>query len=340
MISVIVPVYKVELYLKQCVDSILNQTYKNLEVILVDDGSPDGCGNICDEYEKRNSCVKVLHVNNGGLSAARNAGIKVATGDYIGFVDSDDWIEPDMYELLLKRLEDARADICVCGFDVVGKRVSHVWHSDEEVYKDAVSLKALLDDRINNHVWNKLYRKEIILDVMKSNNGFLFPEGKNYEDIAVMHNLIAQAKCVASISEMEYHYCMRSDSISKSYSAQNLFDYWEAYYMRYCFFMDKYPEVFDKHPEDEVQLIARSISKIWRWWYICKREEKRMFKSRIGELVNYTRDNIPLFGFRSWPVYLRISSFFMHSDSTVSFATLYALNQAYRYIHPKNSNVL
>ena len=110
-ISVIVPVYKVEPYLRECVDSIINQTYQNLEIILVDDGSPDNCGAICDEYAAKDSRVRVIHKENGGVSSARNAGIEAATGSYIGFVDSDDWIEPDMYENLLESLQRENAEI-------------------------------------------------------------------------------------------------------------------------------------------------------------------------------------------------------------------------------------
>ena len=97
-ISVIVPVYKVEPYLRKCLDSIVNQTYRNLQIILVDDGSPDNCGKICDEYAARDRRIEVIHQENGGISAARNAGLNLADGDYIGWVDSDDWIEPEMYE--------------------------------------------------------------------------------------------------------------------------------------------------------------------------------------------------------------------------------------------------
>ncbi|HEY8803664.1 MAG TPA: glycosyltransferase, partial [Clostridium sp.] len=100
LISIIVPIYKVEVYIRNCVDSILNQTYKNLEIILVDDGSPDNCGNICEEYSSKDKRIKVIHKKNGGLSSARNAGLDIASGEYIGFIDSDDWIEGDMYESL------------------------------------------------------------------------------------------------------------------------------------------------------------------------------------------------------------------------------------------------
>lgn len=103
MISVIVPVYKVAPYLRQCVDSIINQSFDDLEILLIDDGSPDQCGEICDEYAAKDSRVRVFHTENKGLSAARNLGLQKATGEYIGFIDSDDWIEPDMYEVLLRK---------------------------------------------------------------------------------------------------------------------------------------------------------------------------------------------------------------------------------------------
>lgn len=118
VISVIVPIYKVEQYLRQCVDSILNQTHRALEVILVDDGSPDGSGKICDEYAARDSRVRVIHKENGGLSDARNAGIDIARGDYIAFVDSDDWLEPDTYESMLAAMEKYQAKlVCAGRFD-------------------------------------------------------------------------------------------------------------------------------------------------------------------------------------------------------------------------------
>ena len=115
LISVIVPVYKVEKYLERCVKSICAQTYQNLEIVLVDDGSPDQCGEMCDMFAKQDSRIRVVHKENGGLSDARNAGLDVMTGDYVGFVDSDDWIEPDMYQVLYERLIKEKAEISCCG---------------------------------------------------------------------------------------------------------------------------------------------------------------------------------------------------------------------------------
>ena len=116
LVSVIVPVYKVEFYLSECIESILKQTYQNLEIILVDDGSPDDCGSICDKYAQQDKRIKVFHKNNEGLSEARNYGIERATGDYLSFVDSDDWIEPDMFETLVSVVVVNDSDIVCCGY--------------------------------------------------------------------------------------------------------------------------------------------------------------------------------------------------------------------------------
>ena len=147
MISVIVPVYKVEPYLNQCVESILCQTYSDLEILLVDDGSPDRCGQICDEYAKQDCRVKVFHTRNEGLSAARNLGLQNAKGEYIGFVDSDDWIEPEMYEVLLKRLEETESNVCICGFYQEPGTYEKDFQPDEAVYQDVDALKALLEGK-------------------------------------------------------------------------------------------------------------------------------------------------------------------------------------------------
>ena len=116
LISVVVPIYKVEEYLQRCVDSIINQTYKNLEIILVDDGSPDSCPKMCDNFAKQDKRIKVIHKINAGVSEARNTGLEYATGDYVGFIDSDDYIHPTMYEKLLNGIKKENSDICMCRF--------------------------------------------------------------------------------------------------------------------------------------------------------------------------------------------------------------------------------
>ena len=162
LISVIVPVYKVEKYLNRCVNSIINQIYKNLEIILIDDGSPDKCPYICDEWSKRDSRIKVLHKQNGGLSDARNAGLKIATGEFIGFVDSDDWIAPEMYERLLTAIIKDQSDIAECNVKMVWKNNLQskmlLQQNNCVLKRDEAQLELLNESKLKQPVWNKLYK--------------------------------------------------------------------------------------------------------------------------------------------------------------------------------------
>lgn len=178
-ISIIVPVYKVEKYLRKCVDSILAQTFTDFEVILVDDGSPDNSGKICDEYAEKDNRVRVIHKENGGLSSARNAGIDVARGKYLGFVDSDDYIDEDMYEILYENLKIHDADISsVELIPFYGDRYKKANKEKKVIIlnkKEAI--KSVLEGtQFYAYAWNKLYRKELFKD-----NRYL--DGKTFEEI-------------------------------------------------------------------------------------------------------------------------------------------------------------
>ena len=169
-ISVIVPVYKVEKYLKRCVESIVQQTYQNIEIILVDDGSPDRCPEMCDEYARRDARIKVIHKSNGGLSDARNAGLNIASGDYISFVDSDDWIEEDFIEILYKNMKKENADISIIGYTLIwesGRKKRFT--SDDEYYvfdkEDAVR-ELLKQQKFQCMVCQKMYRKSIFRSII------------------------------------------------------------------------------------------------------------------------------------------------------------------------------
>lgn len=332
MISVIVPVFNVEPYLRQCIDSILNQTYSDLEVLLIDDGSPDRCGEICDEYAKRDQRVRVFHTENGGLSAARNLGLSEARGDYIGFVDSDDWIESDMYEILLGRIEETGADISICGIWNVSNdsKKAHVF--TEIVYTRTEALELLIDGEINNGVWNKLYCCKLFKNAR-------FPEGMTSEDIFFIQRVIFEADRVAVSSAIGYDYRVRHGSLSKSYSAKNLLDYADTHIDRYCFFRDETYELYKKKQDVLLQYAARGISKVWRWWYGCSSDERKAYQERIRELCVFSKENFPLFGRRSWPGFLRLSTVFMRSNSYFAFFMMYWMNQLFRKIRPERANI-
>jgi len=160
-ISVIVPIYNVEPYIRQSLDSIINQTYKNLEIILVDDGSPDNCGKICDEYALKDNRIKVLHIKNSGPAVARNAGLDIATGDFIGFIDPDDYFELDMYETLYNAITKTNAGLVVCnwceGYENNWKKNTDF--PDKEILTSNEAFEAFYNHMF---VWNKLYRKEVV----------------------------------------------------------------------------------------------------------------------------------------------------------------------------------
>ena len=213
-LSIIVPVYKVEPYLRKCVDSILAQTFTDFELILVDDGSPDGCPAICDEYAQKDSRVKVIHKENGGLSDARNAGLDIAQGEYIGFVDSDDWIHPEMYRRLLNTAERTESDIVACQYSEVPMGESdenwELYGSEEyQQYERETFISGLypnLYSEMKLNVWNKIYRRTIF-------HKLRFPRGRRFEDYYLQLPILCNAQRLAIISDVLYAYYRHPGSI-------------------------------------------------------------------------------------------------------------------------------
>ena len=226
-ISVIIPVYKVEPYLRQCLDSVVNQTYKNLEIILIDDGSPDNSGKICDEYAERDERIIVLHKENGGLSAARNDGIRLATGQWITFVDSDDWIDIEYYEEMSFFLRDNTVDIvCSQGHIIEAFQNSVILYAFEDPFfwengngKDILINKTLVPSVKDGFaislgtVWDKFFRSTFI-----SQNNLLFDtSSKAWEDLWFSMRAFCKAQQVKGITKMGYHYRMVPNSITKRF---------------------------------------------------------------------------------------------------------------------------
>lgn len=238
LVSVIIPVYKVEQYLQKCIESVCGQTLEALEIILVDDGSPDNCGRICDEYATRDSRIRVIHQRNGGLSAARNTGIRIAQADIIGFVDSDDWIEPDMIELLYRNLCKENADISVCG--IYWHNKGNVSEKGDKTYAVQSSKEAIESvyrlPGVKMNVWNKLYRKHLFHEIC-------FPEGRINEDVYVTVRLLDAAKKTVLDMQPKYHYMIRPGSITTAHYHPALFDGVEGALENYRFLQEKYPEL-------------------------------------------------------------------------------------------------
>lgn len=230
LISIIVPVYNVENYVAECITSLINQTYRNIEILLVDDGSTDKSGQICDSFANDDR-IKVFHTKNAGVSAARNYALDRARGDYIGFADSDDRAEPEMFETLLRCAEKSGADVALCDFDSEypsGIRPS----SRPPVYVEASGKEAVAyvyyEYRIvNDCVWNKLFKREFFED------GLRFPVGFLYEDQYVAAELMYFGGKIARTPETMYHYRQRRGSIVHEKTFKGVADCWKLRYDRY-----------------------------------------------------------------------------------------------------------
>lgn len=221
LVSIIVPIYNVERYLNKCIDSIINQTLSNIEIILVNDGSTDNCGRIIDEYANRDSRIVIIHKENGGQSSARNKGLDIAKGKYIGFVDSDDWIDHNMYENLYREIEESNSDICVCSrraYSETGELSNQIDLPVEEFRFDKNSLQDYIVNRLfYKHtvvVWNKIYKREIIEE-----NSIRF-EDVSYvgsEDALFNYKILCNANKIKSINTVYYNQLSRNGSTARTY---------------------------------------------------------------------------------------------------------------------------
>ena len=234
-ISVVVPIYNVEAQIKICVDSIINQTYKNIEIILVDDGSPDSCPMICDDYANLDSRIKVIHKLNGGLSDARNAGIKVATGDYILFVDSDDYIELNSCERFVNTVMKDYPDMIVGeAIKVFSDKVEHLRHTnllENKIYTGNEVLKLCIQkNQMQAPSVLNLYKKSFIYE-----NSLFFKKGILHEDMEYMPRIFLRAKKVKYLKGYFYNYILREDSITQgqksnknAYYLFEIYEEWQA----------------------------------------------------------------------------------------------------------------
>ena len=247
MVSIIIPIYNVKPFLRCCINSVLSQTYYNLEIILVDDGSTDGSGKICDMYARKDKRIHVIHKKNGGLSDARNVGLKASTADYIAFIDSDDYVAKQYIQCLIEILFKNNADIAICAyyskekdkfynikkhckkiqcFD--SKTMLHNWHGE---YKSVETIS-----------WNKLYKK-----ILFTEKNIYYPVGYIYEDAQITHLLIDNASKVVITNEKLYFYRKRKNSISSLVSYKNIHDCIYAQEIRLNFFKkNKYQEAYER----------------------------------------------------------------------------------------------
>lgn len=280
LISVVVPIYGVEKYLDKCVASIVNQTYPHLEIILVDDGSPDGCGALCDEWVKRDNRIKVVHKENGGLSDARNAGIPYATGEYISFVDSDDYLDSTFYERLYTTMQETGAEIVECATRYVGENGSElkIRPSKEGMFDKLTALKLLiLENGLYQTVWNKLYRREVV-------DGLLFAKGRYNEDEFWTYKVFDRAEKIVAFQEPLYNYLQRKSSIiGAGYNVKRL-DGLDALFER-MIYLEKYVELADLVRQEF------ALSALWHLQGVLrhfKGETKKQTSKKIVKMIQST----------------------------------------------------
>lgn len=239
VISVIVPVYNVEKYLDKCVNSVCAQTFRDIEILLVDDGSKDRSGRMCDAYALTDNRIRVIHKENGGLSDARNRGIEEACGSCLAFIDGDDYIEPDMMEMLYNNLCKEDADVSMCGiYSEYADRIKRVYPKDEYLVLSGVQAAGLVleGNKVSVNAVNKLYKKEVFADIR-------FPVGKLSEDAFIMVKLLAGVRRVVLDTRPKYYYVHREDSITTSnYKSKDL-NVIEAYSENRKFVLEECPQL-------------------------------------------------------------------------------------------------
>lgn len=260
LISVIVPVYNVEEYLPRCVDSILAQTYENLEIILVDDGTRDASDKICDDYARRDSRIQVIHKKNGGLSSARNAGLEIARGEYIAFVDSDDWIEPDAYEHMLAVMQrQAVKLVCAGRYDVssaTGKKTKGLCPPKEErISAEEMIGRIFLWDGCDSAAWDKLYHRSLLED-------FRYPVGKICEDVPVTYRIVLQAGQVAMCDRPIYNYFHRPGSITTASVSEKTFHLTQHTAEIYPFIQKNHPAIAPQARYFHVHALAYELLRL------------------------------------------------------------------------------
>ena len=296
LVSVIVPVYNVEEYLGRCVDSILAQTYTNLEVILVDDGAKDSSGRICDEFAQRDARVRVIHKENGGLSSARNAGIDVAQGAYLEFVDSDDWLEPDAVESLLAAAQEHQVELVVGGrWDVsakTGEKKKGLCPQSQEVLSGEELVSRIFRwDNCDSSACDKLFARRLFREVR-------FPYGVICEDVPIMYRIVLDAGRVALMDKPIYNYFHRSGSITYTGISEKTFHFSQHTAVIL-------PWIRANHPKLETEaryLRVRSLAYAVQSVDLASAQDRKTFREHARECRKHLRGHIgffltcPLFG--------------------------------------------
>lgn len=280
LISIIVPVYNVEQYLEKCVDSIINQTYKNLEIILVDDGATDSSGKLCDELAKIDNRIKVYHKENGGLSDARNYGVERATGDYIGFVDSDDCIDSEMYEKLYEAIRKENVDVAECNLKIIYPDREELF--TEQNYYNVCTKQEYLEEYLKiEKIFGSACVRLIKSDIAKK---LKFPVGKLYEDTYYAYDLIEKVDRYVIMNNSYYNYLMRENSITNAKFNPRIFDLIEIVEKFHKTTYENYPDLKE----------AADCRKMYAYFSVLNSillEDEFKNNSYYPKIINYFKGN-------------------------------------------------
>lgn len=278
-ISIIVPVYNVQDYVERCMESLVNQTYKNIEIIVVNDGSTDTSGKICEELSKKDDRIKVYHKENGGLSDARNYGLRYATGDYIGFIDSDDYVKPEMFEVLYNNIIRESADVSEIDFAITNSK-EYLKKKRNSMYKVFSGEQSLIEffkgNNIENSVWCKLYRKELI-------DGLHFEKGITSEDFPFNFQVLLRAsKVVVDTRDFYCYYYMREDSIINKKESMVILDS-----VFNCIKLEKHVP-FNLSEQFKAKLIREKMKTVQRLNHTKKEELIEYREKFLNDIRNYS----------------------------------------------------
>ncbi len=328
LISVVIPVYNVEKYLRQCLDSVISSSYRNLEILIVDDGSSDKSGIICDEYARRDKRITVYHTVNRGLSAARNYALGRLTGEYIAFLDSDDWLEVDTYKTLLNVALTTGADIVNYRFykEYVNKTMISSGSEKRFVVEGDEILRFLLLKKITDDVWDKFYKASLFKSIR-------YPKGRIFEDKATTYQLIKKSEKLVYLPDCLIHYRNRNNSLSNNHSMKSLIDYWLAYRERFEILSLLSPEYF----QISLAECISAISRMWRWYAGCSKEEKDLAEKWLDEMQQFAKkyySNIMNDSFYS--KHIKVTCIYVRYRSPICFSVLYLLTQIYRNVNRGN----
>ena len=309
LITVFIPVYNTEEYLSQCIGSVCAQTLRDIAIILVDDGSTDSSGEMCDRFAEADPRIRVFHTENQGNYLVRNIGLEEARRNgsrYIGFVDSDDWADPEMFEAMLNRALETGADITECGYRVEYPDRSNEWLPADGVFGTDDALYGLFRGKAHDCFWNKLWKVSCF-------DGFSFPAARAYTDMVITYKLYARSAAFAGIGKAYYHYRQWDRSIVYQHDMR-LLTMWKSNMEKYEYIRNTMKERLDPAryaaiEEDQMQKCVTAAAKNWSWWNGNPKEEREAHSADLKGMFRFIREHVPALGRRGWNPRLRAAAF-------------------------------